>query len=115
MKPWQLLVLLAAVFYTYDYFPLRAATAMAFLGLLCAVLLWTIRGPRTRVMWPICMFGVVEGLEVFGCQLALNWVPRDAPRFHGVCEAYTGLPMYGWGISALAFLAYLVAKEIPDG
>jgi hypothetical protein len=110
VNPVWLFVLLAMAHYTYDFFPNRWATCLAFMGLLSAWLLWSIRGPRHGLLWLVCVFGVVEGLELFACQLASNWQEVDAARFRGVCEAYTGVNLYGWGLVALAFLAHRVAK-----
>lgn len=94
--------------YTYDFFPRRHETALAFHGLLTAVLLWQLRGPRSRVLWIVSLFGIVEGIQVFVCQMASNWRSVTAPRFAGVCDSYSGLPLYGWGLIAMAFLAAYV-------
>ena len=104
--------------YAYDFFPRRAATALAFQGLLGAVLLWYMRGPRSGLLWPVCLLGVAEGLQLFGCQLALNWrAMPEVARFSGVCDAFSGLPLYAWGLVALVWLAAWIhdKKETHHG
>jgi hypothetical protein len=109
--------LLAIVHYAYDFFPRRHETALAFNGALGGLLLWRMRLSGGRLLWLACWFGVIEGAQLFACQLAANWtaVPQVA-RFSGVCDAYTGLPLYGWGVVALALLAaYIHDKKDQHG
>lgn len=113
----MLLALLAMTHYAYDFFPRRHETALAFHGLLTVVLLWQLRGPSGRLLWLVCLFGIVEGAQVFACQLALNWrAAPDVARFAGVCDSFSGVPLYGWGLVALVWLAaYVHDKKDRDG
>lgn len=92
--------------YAYEAFPNRWATFAAFLGLTTAVQFWMHRGPRKGLLWPVSVFGVVEGSQVFACQIAQNWWAAEAGPFHGMCDVYTGVPLYLAGLSALSILAY---------
>lgn len=101
--------------YSYDFFPHRASTALSLQGLLGAVLLWRMRHDGGRLLWLVCLFGVIEGAQVFVCQMASNWIPADAPRFSGICDAYSGLPLYAWGVVALAMLAAHLHDNKEEG
>ena len=106
MKPWALLALLAMTHYGYEAFPNRWAAFASGLGLTTAVLLWQQRGPRKAFLWPVSVWGAFEGAQVFVCQGAQNWIGGQAGSFQGMCDVYTGLPLYMAGLSALAILAY---------
>lgn len=106
MKAWGLLALLAIVHYGYEFAPNRWATFAAGMGLTTAILLWLQRGPRKAFLWPVSIWGAFEGAQVFVCQSVQNWRPAEAGPFHGMCDIYTGAPMYMAGLAALAILAY---------
>lgn len=83
------------------------------LGLLAAVLVWQQRGPRFAARWWLCLWGAFECAQVFVCQGLQAWQPVDAP--FGSCSAYTGLPLFGWGLGLLAVVAGLLARGNNDG
>jgi hypothetical protein len=106
VKAWGLLALLAMTHYGYELFPNRWAAFAAGLGLTTAVLLWLQRGPRRAFLWPVSVWGAFEGAQVFACQMAQNWWEDKAGPFQGMCDVYTGVPLYMAGLSALAIIAY---------
>lgn len=93
----------------YVVFPNQWATLVSSLGGLSAILLWQLRGKAFLLRWFVVMFGVEEGAQIFVCHLSFNWWPTYGPN--GLCSAYTGLPLALWGLSAVAVLAYWIAKE----
>jgi hypothetical protein len=105
-----LLVLTAIAFVGYYPFPHKWASAMAVQGLVVGLLFWSHRGPRFKARWFVCLIGLEEGLQVFGCQMAWNWWPVKE-RGAGLCEAYTGLPFF-W---AAAWAIYIIAVWMLHG
>lgn len=89
-------------------FPHRWAAFVSGLGLISAVFVWTMRGPRFALRWFICLWGAIEGLQVFVCHLSYNWWPKTGPR--GLCEAYTNFPLYWYGICSILVLSIWVAR-----
>lgn len=79
------------------------------LGLGMAVLTWAQRGRYFSTRWFIALWGTVEGLEIFVCQGAYVFFPKQGTM--GQCSAYVNLPLYQWGLVAVAVLLYRVAKE----
>lgn len=93
----------------YYQFPNQWAAFASGLGLMTAVLLWTMRGERFSIRWFIVLFGIQEGLQVFVCQMSYNWWPVETET--GMCEAYTGWPLTWYGIWCAATLAYWLANK----
>lgn len=105
--PWLLSILVWA--HLSDVlFQNRWAAFTSGLGIALAILTWNQRGQRFSIRWFICLWGAIEGLEIFVCQGLYNWFPKDGDL--GQCSAYTSLPLYGWGTVAVAVLAYWVVK-----
>jgi hypothetical protein len=86
----------------------RWAAFVSGLGLTTAVLVWTMRGRRFALRWFICLWGAIEGTQVFICHLSFNWWPKTGPR--GLCSAYTNFPLYWYGLCSVAVLTVWVAR-----
>jgi len=108
-----LFVLLVYVHLGYYGFRHPWAAAVAGLGLLSAILVWGLRGPAWSLRWFVCLWGAIEGLQIFVCQLSWNWHPVKSDA--GICEAYTGWPLLWWGLWVVAILASRFATEKSDG
>lgn len=106
---WWLLALLVWAHLGYTMFPHKMAAFASGLGMLTAYLLWTIRGERFSIRWFICLWGIVEGLQVFVCQGLYNWWPVSTKG--GMCEAYTGWPLTWYGLWCIATLTYWLARK----
>ena len=108
--------------------PVRAARAWFYVlrGFSGAVLFATIAVLAgmlaRRWIWPVvlvCVWGFMEEAETGICRLGLG-IGSTAPdvRWHGLCDALTGLPMYWMGVAALGVFGVLIAmklREKPDG
>lgn len=89
----------------------RWGAGVSALGLGMMILTWKQRGRRFSLRWMICLWGAVEGLEVFVCQGLYVFFPK--PGTMGQCSAYTNLPLYQWGLVSVAVLTYWIAKGRP--
>jgi hypothetical protein len=113
VKTLWLFLLLVWVHLSDVLFPNRWAAFVSGLGLGTAVLVWMQRGRRFSIRWFICLWGAIEGLQIFVCHGAFNWFPIRSEK--PLCEAYTGWPLYGWGIVCVAVLAYWMVTEKDNG
>ncbi len=104
MKSWALLCLLVLTFYGHRlvYAQWYAFTSM--LGLVVAVLLWVHRGKRGSMIWMVSLFGVVEGLQIFGCQAWNARLRLQTSRTEGTCDLLTGFPFTSLGLLAALLL-----------
>jgi hypothetical protein len=91
----------------------RWSVLMSGVGLLSAVLVWQQRGPKFGGRWLLCAWGASEGLQLFVCQGAFVWWPRQGQD--GMCAAYTGWPLLWWGLWGLLVVTYWIAMEARDG
>lgn len=107
MKSWLLLALLALRHYGSELVEARWHAFTSVGGLIACLLLWQIKGKRWSMIWWVCMFGISEEAQVFVCQATAAAEQVQAPRFSGLCEAQTGLPLYTLGLMVLAALAAL--------
>lgn len=94
--PW-LLVLLAWAHAGELLFPpeKKWTVVISGLGLATAVLAWKQRGDRLSGRWLLCAWGASEGFQVFVCQGAYIWWPREGPngdvrRIHRLAVALVG-------------------------
>lgn len=84
----------------------HAFTAM--LGLISCFLFWNMRGPRWSVMWAVCLWGTIEGAEVFVCQLLGAYTRAVTVRqFEGMCDVQTGFPFFTFGLLMMTVCATL--------
>lgn len=107
MRSWQLLALLAAVQFAPAYFRYRWDVWGSLLGLTLAIVVWSIRGKRFTTMWWVCLYGTIEGLQIFACQAANIFYKVKTDQWEGTCDRITGLPFYTMGLMGAAALAAL--------
>jgi len=67
--------------------------------------------PAVGLVVLVCGWGMVEHIEAGACRLAIG-IDKKAPAgkaLTGLCDDVTGLPMYAFGLAAVAFIAAVIA------
>lgn len=107
LRSWAILLLIGATHYGTPHMGTEHWYAWASsMGLMTAVLLWFVRGPRLSMMWFACMWGIVESSMVFVCQGVGFWAGTVADGVQGVCGKQLGFPTTA--ITATIMLALAV-------
>lgn len=114
MTLWLFLLFFAAQV-CYEFAENRGAAFASGNGALLAILFFHIRGPKLKAHWWLCMWAAFEGWQTFICQGVYNWFPVEVDRYHGMCESYTGLPLFLWGLGAALFVLIKIIQEQRNG
>lgn len=82
----------------------RWAVSMSGQALGLAVCLWMVRGRRSSIVWPVCMWGILEEAQTAVCQFLSVWWPVSDPR--GACVHYTGIDLGPVELLVYSFIAW---------